>query len=384
MTNIRNWTYMSMMALLAVLLTACTADSSDDQRKERTLHLRAVSQRYSDIQVRTTRAFDVTDPNDNTAKVTYDSYTDAASIRAYIATSNRLDFYGDFEYTGSEWTTKIPLDNDYYYIYGFMPSSLRNTSTIAPRNDSYAYGAVLTIGNTPALMTEPVCAIVGVKRAASATDNIAANNMQRGKYDSEGTTDNANNYIFMLLDHLYCGVRFTMAVSSDYYALRRIHLKEFNIKPKAGSVNVTATMAANSFNTLSIGYTKTADYSGTGVNLWEGTKNILLKEHNSVTPDPTLLYGTISPTTGDSFTATPLYVAPVEGNNEFTIRCVYDIYDRTDSYLIRKDCVAENKLSIGGTGWKAGERYTVPLIIMPTYLYVLSDPDLDNPTININ
>lgn len=372
MMTIRKWTYLNMVALLALLLTACNADSSDDQRQECTLHLMAVSQHQSDIDVQTTRSFDVSDPNDATVKVSYDSYANVASIRTYITTSSRLDFYGDFEYNGSTWTTKVPLDNETYYIYGFMPSSLKNSTTIEPRNSSYANGAVITIGNVPALMTEPLCTIVGVKRASDGSTEISTTTgMRRGVYEYIVENTNSDNYIYMLLDHLYTCVRFTMAVDAEYYALRKIHLKEFNITPKTGTVNVKATLTAGSFNTLTIGYSKTADYSGTGISLWEGSKDINLKEKNTTT-DPTVLYG-------DGFK--DIYIAPSESNTEFTINCKYDVYDSKNN-LIRQDCVASNTLTLGGAGWKAGERYTVPLVVIPTYLYVLSEPDLDNPTIN--
>jgi hypothetical protein len=363
-----------MVLLLGLLLTACNADSSDDQPQGRSFHLIAVSQHQSDINIQTKRAaIEITDPNDATVIVSYDNYVSETSIHTYITTSNRLDFYGDFEYDGSNWSTKVPLDNDTYYIFGFMPSNLKNTATIEPRNSSYTNGAVITIGNVPALMTEPLCAIVGVKRAENGTTPMSSTtDMKRGVYSYEVTQSDADNYVYMLLDHLYSCVRFTMSVDAEYYALRRIHLKEFNITPKAGTINVRATLTAGSFNTLTIGYTKTSDYSGEGVNLWEVVKDIELNE-NTTTPGPNKLYEI----TG----CKDLYIAPSDGNTEFTIHCKYDVYDRKGN-LIRQNCEASNTLSLGGTGWKAGERYTVPLVVMPTYLYVLSEPDLDNPTIN--
>ena len=72
--------------------------------------------------------------------------------------------------------------------------------------------------------------------------------------------------------------------------------------------------------------------------------------------------------------------------NSFVLRTTYDVYDKKDN-LVRKDCVAENKLGIDplvGTLMR-GEIYTINITVQPTYLYVLSepDPDPDNPTITI-
>jgi hypothetical protein len=50
--------------------------------------------------------------------------------------------------------------------------------------------------------------------------------------------------------------------------------------------------------------------------------------------------------------------------------------------------VAENKLNIMHLFSPAriasrGMKYSIKLIVNPTYLYVLSEPDLDNPTIRV-
>ena len=66
----------------------------------------------------------------------------------------------------------------------------------------------------------------------------------------------------------------------------------------------------------------------------------------------------------------------------------YDVYD-TKGNLIRQDCEATNTLvlkdlfsnqEVSQRGWK----YKVYMTIIPTYLYMLSDPDLDNPTVVVN
>jgi hypothetical protein len=73
-------------------------------------------------------------------------------------------------------------------------------------------------------------------------------------------------------------------------------------------------------------------------------------------------------------------VAPVLSSN-LTLVCTYDVYD-TNNNLTRQNCKAENKLP-GGTV-NRGEWRTVNLTVNPTYLYMLSEPDLDNPSITMN
>ena len=77
----------------------------------------------------------------------------------------------------------------------------------------------------------------------------------------------------------------------------------------------------------------------------------------------------------------------------FVLKTTYDVYDKDTSVkpegnLIRKDCVAENIINpnkvAGFPSLRAGELFTVKLLIQPTFLYMLSEPDLDNPTITIS
>ena len=65
-----------------------------------------------------------------------------------------------------------------------------------------------------------------------------------------------------------------------------------------------------------------------------------------------------------------------------TLTCTYDVC-RTDNAntVIRANCTASNKVRV--SGMEHGKTNTVTVTIAPTYLYVLTDPDLDNPTIYI-
>ena len=74
---------------------------------------------------------------------------------------------------------------------------------------------------------------------------------------------------------------------------------------------------------------------------------------------------------------------PLSANTQFVMSATYNVYDRKGN-LIRKACTAENVLNLPTGGLARGQKYTFNLTVNPTYLYVLSDPDLDNPTITVN
>jgi hypothetical protein len=74
-------------------------------------------------------------------------------------------------------------------------------------------------------------------------------------------------------------------------------------------------------------------------------------------------------------------------SNDLSLVATYDVYDKNDN-RVRKDCVAENSIYINsflpaGTSWKRGSMLKLSLTVKPTYLYMLSEPDLDNPTVTL-
>ena len=83
-----------------------------------------------------------------------------------------------------------------------------------------------------------------------------------------------------------------------------------------------------------------------------------------------------------------------QGVTKLVLTSVYDVYDKNPSEgyegnLIRQGCVTTNAIEISElfpteTEARRGRRYTINLTIRPTYLYVLSEPDLDNPTVVVN
>ena len=71
--------------------------------------------------------------------------------------------------------------------------------------------------------------------------------------------------------------------------------------------------------------------------------------------------------------------APTLSDN-LTLVSTYDVYDRKGN-LIRENSTATNKLP--DLAAVRGQRVLLNMTVNPTYLYVLSEPDLDNPTITI-
>jgi hypothetical protein len=81
--------------------------------------------------------------------------------------------------------------------------------------------------------------------------------------------------------------------------------------------------------------------------------------------------------------------------HHFKLRSTYDVYDNNktvehpDGNLIRQGCQAENSFDLTkkfGNELQVtrGHSYSYTITVQPTYLYMLSEPDMDNPTLIID
>ena len=83
-----------------------------------------------------------------------------------------------------------------------------------------------------------------------------------------------------------------------------------------------------------------------------------------------------------------------QGVRNLVMTWKYDVYDTNTKdnpagNRVRTDCTATNTLRMseaiyGFTQFERCKKYTVNVTVNPTYLYVMSDPDLDNPEMKVN
>jgi hypothetical protein len=299
-------------------------------------------------------------------------------------------YHGRLSRSRDKWKLVIPKVDDItrkdYYFYGFIPRDAAKTATVAPLTD-FTNGATLTMQGMSPITPSDVCVIIGAKEGTDADHD--------GTYDS-GTgewTDrirpgafkarlkDGDNYLFLLFDHLYSALRFSFTVDATYNELRTIVLKKVELKADIkAKYDATVTLTANDTGTSpitgAIAFTpddtsSTMDfvtiYNGAGTNVLDG-----LTLDASGTPKA--IMGGIVP--GDT--------------HVFTLKCTYDIYDKKDN-LVRKNSTAENVLDVQSIVdlplsllMLRGKYYTVNLTVQPTYLYVMSEPDLDSPGMTID
>lgn len=254
--------------------------------------------------------------------------------------------------TNSKWQSNFEVAaGNTYTVYGYMPKTEGMSSTLAK---STADAATLTITGMKAITTDDICIITGVKE----TDE----GLKEGQFSwNTPTTGNQTFYINILMDHLYAAAQFRLKIDADYASLRTIKLKTMTLSTDKGSVNAAISLTRNDTGSSPI---TDITYSLSGTN---GATEIFSSEEGTALDKLTPL-------------AINACFAPGLSNN-LTLVTTYDVYDSKGN-LIRQGCMATNKLP--NLNAVRGQRVLLNMTVNPTYLYVLSDPDLDSPTIKIN
>lgn len=303
------------------------------------------------------------------------------------------------------------MDPGHYFVYGFVPRNAADNAELSLLDgSSFEDGAVLTINGMPSVMSD-ACVIIGAREGfstGSAPDktyydggytelggdalqyddgiDTRTNRLQAGdfKFKFDNTKDGEgklNNCMFLLFDHLCAALNVNYQIDPTYNSMRTIKLKKIHMKTANGDeitkkANVVITLRMNDDGSSpieSIVYEPTSVVStGDDVFVSETDEGVQLE------------------TTSKTFVG---HFMPA-GTTTIILTSTYDVYDKNASpghpegNLVRKDCVATNTVRLNElvghfTATERGKKYTVDLTIKPTFLYVMSEPDLDNPTVTI-
>lgn len=416
------------MLLAAVMLTVgCSDDGVEDRRQMVEVEVAPYASDYTymaPVNVGT-RATEPTEPS--WAPTGYYLYTDLdgaddimksnqnAKIFAFFTKVGSADpVIRNFRYVSGTSTWKIDeainasTAENPYYLYGLVPYGSAEVAIEpykapgAEGDGNYADGAIMTFSGLGSVMSMDPCVIVGAKhgsKVGETIDPVGDNPMKAGDFscvfgvsnDVQANKDNPN-YLFLLFDHLYSAIRFRFCVGDEYAKLRDIHLTKLEMLAYTDAscedeylrkqfvrttVTLHKTLDGSSPIVGSIDFIPYGDEDMTKVKIYSGDKEIPHGKYPADYEDEELRGK-------KRYTDNMGFVPNV--NSYFKLISTYDVYD-TKGNLVRKNCVAENKIdpfSIFQTV-SLGRRklYTLNLTIEPTYLYVLSEPDLDNPTVTV-
>ena len=221
--------------------------------------------------------------------------------------------------------------------------------------------------------------------------------------------------VFLLVDHLFSCVNFEFKVSGEkengvcYNDLRYIEITKLDvISTTSQYINATVTLKPNSEDKNPIEKIEYSQYGSTGS---ASPRTVTIYPNTNIESPNTIL------TTDASDVQLPGFFAPAAStstmNGHYSIETTYNVYDKkmditdykaklkavkdatTDEarevaqtelteyasqYLVRGGCKSTNQLKFPAE-WgslERGTRYTFVATVEPTYLYQLSDHDLDN------
>ena len=326
------------------LLTACSADESQqDGVEDVSLELRAVTRassglaEYGDIHV-------------------YLTSTDADNIKA----DGLFKYIHDDENPDKDyWIAqgmKVRPGNRSYRLYGYMPTYDNLSGSMDLDNFT------LTINGIDPLSDQDICFITGVEKSE---DQIEP---ERGEFTFEYVNSEYNDRTFLNLgfEHLFGRMAFKFKVGEKYSELRKIKLKSVSIEEPT---EVSATILLKKDDPVNpfgyVEYVVTRDTKKTH-SLWTPTApsdGVMLDQ-----TIPTIEVGRSNVAVGTNM------------EEQYVLVCTYDVYDLKNNLLSER--TARNNLKVVLPSM--GEERTVTLTIEPTYLYQLSNDDLDNPTVKIN
>ena len=369
------------MLCLGLLLTlsGCSADHDDvgeqpglpmqpgkpdqpNQQNLRELYLSFGSHRYT-----TTRASGLPDNFEAYDHTT--SLTPVMQIQTYLTSTDGTYVANDFTYELKEekhtWVSKVALKDGQYYLYGFMPKGVTESSvTIGPYDDDYSKGAILKLNGLNSVVPDDICVIVGAEGYGSESKpDIPDMSSRLGQF---GYNTSDGDKLFLLVDHLYSGIQFNMRLGEKYSELRRIKVKKIQLTPKDGdnevvkTVNATVTIQANTESASPISVVIQEDKKGT-----DPKEAVLYEGEKELTDVDQKFLACFCPS----------------NNKKFVLETTYDVYD-TNGNMIRQGVTASNAIALQ-MDMSAGQIHYVNITVEPTYIYVLSEPDLDNPTFQV-
>lgn len=184
--------------------------------------------------------------------------------------------------------------------------------------------------------------------------------------EQEGYTYKA----FLALDHLYAKATIYFRIDDRYSQLRSVHIKDAQIKVDHGTLTGTHRFP---FSNLTLTYANNKAIGGDpiSIDIYDGPNS------------------SAAPNEGDDFIELTTSFRefghycflPIEQALDMYLEVTYDICD-LEGNVIRENQTAQNNnlfAAISNNGGKpvAGTNYKVNILVSPTYLYQLSDDDLE-------
>ena len=333
-----------------VFMIACSSDETTPDS----------SQEGTDL-IAFTRAVDDTYPMHEYATLwlalTSGTTIDSQGTYTYTQTSTEPPtWYWSYTSSAKVWETKQ------YYLYGVANCGASITSS------DFSLGATLTISDVEPVATsgsDPLV-IVGVQGVIDPSTDWA---VTEGNFGYMGVKVNGKDNVHLLLDHLYSALTFNFSIDADYAKLRTIKLKKVSLKSNiTKKLNLTVNLASGANPITSVTAEQSTSSANSLVEVFTDQDGI----------DISQAWPTNKQISTGCFAA--------DFASDLSIECEYDVYDKasTPQKLATRKAVNSLSAIMEASPMARGQIKNITLKVVPTYLYILSDNDLDNPTIKIS
>lgn len=266
---------------------------------------------------------------------------------------NGKDDAGDIIWVADKLIVKPGKD---YYIFGYMPDDddIVSSNTIKVTSET---AATMNLNGLPTVSNQDVCIVVGVKEGKQSMSKT-----DQGSFIYHAPESTAGGYyVSLLADHLYAAMEVRITIDEEYNDLRTIKLKQMVLKNKQdGKLNATISLVMNDEGNSpisTIGYA-VSDATETQMVLYENEEGKSLVVNES---DENVII--ISGYFAEGYAA------------NLSMVCTYDIYDKSNNKLDSRTTV--NSLTSTLSNLKRGQKKIIHLKVNPTYLYILSNDDVD-------
>ena len=330
-----------LLMVLSSLFTACSNDPEDTKEPENALGMVSFT--------RSGDPFTVTEDYSPVSVFLVGEGTDGTQSGRFIYKTNE-----------TIWKSSIKVTPSHNYaIYGYAPSD----AVTAEISAQSLTGATLTFTNLPAVSSQDFCFVVGVQQVETTTETPNPKNIEKiiplGQFSFTGKAQN-ENFVNLLMDHVYAAVCFQMTIGTKYAELRKIKIRKLELQTTKATATATVVLVSNTTKESPVQSATYTDLTGTP------SSAFFFDDTDGLELDATTLTE-----------ATCCFVPTL--SNDLTLVTTYDVYDRFDHKISER--TATNKLP--NLNAARGQRVNLALTIEPTYLYQLTDPDLNNPTITI-
>ncbi len=361
------WKILHIIIAVSLMVTGCTdsADEHSDNEKSRQEHELRLTMGMTQLQ-NATRAL----PTGFSA-YTYNAKAPIDQIVGFFVPQDGSTSYYTchfiYEEESNEWRTKAYLQDGGYFFYGYMPNVSASSVNVTSTNT----GATITLSGLNAAMPDDISVIEGVKSYQTGS-SLPDMSDGIGTFDYTAGDDSPDNF-YVLASHIYAGLEINMKLDATYANLRKIKLRSITLTPYVANNQV-----ANKINaTITITHRGESDL--------ETALNVSFTEYagtTSTASTPAVLHGVEGEElTTDDKPFLACLCPHLSTDTKYVMETHYDVYDTEDN-LIRENQSAQNTLTLPQL--TRGTKHVVNITVNPTYLYVLSDPDLDNPTFKIS